>query len=83
MDDRNAPVVSLGEWIITFIVLAIPIVNIVMLFVWAFSGATNPSKQNFCKATLIVYLVCFVLFFLFGGMAFFGAMMSGGVPTPT
>ena len=69
MDNRTAPVISLGEWIITFIVLAIPIVNIIMLFVWGFSSATNPSKQNFCRATLILYLVCIVLFFLFGGMA--------------
>lgn len=84
MDNRgNAPVISLGEWIITFIVLAIPIVNIIMLFVWAFSSGTNPSKQNFCKATLIIYLVCIVLFFLFGGLAFFTAMTQGGIPTPT
>jgi glycopeptide antibiotics resistance protein len=74
MDNRTAPVISLGEWIITFIVLAIPIVNIIMLFVWGFSSATNPSKQNFCRATLILYLVCIVLFFLFGGMAMLTAM---------
>jgi len=81
MDTRSAPVVTLGEWIITFIVLAIPIVNIIMLFVWGFSSTANPSKQNFCRATLILYLVCFVLFFLFGGMAFLGAMR--GMPQPT
>lgn len=81
MDNRNAPVISLGEWIITFIVLAIPLVNIIMLFVWGFSSGTNPSKQNFCKATLIVYLVCIVLFFLFGGMTFLAAMR--GMPSTT
>jgi glycopeptide antibiotics resistance protein len=81
MDNRSAPVISLGEWIITFIVLAIPLVNIIMLFVWGFSSGTNPSKANFCKATLIIYLVCIVLFFLFGGMAFLGAMR--GMPSTT
>jgi len=80
MENRTAPVISLGEWIITFIVLAIPIVNIIMLFVWGFSSATNPSKQNFCRATLILYLVCAVLFFLFGGMAMLTAMH--GMQTP-
>ena len=55
MDNRSAPVISLGEWIITFIVLAIPLVNIIMLFVWGFSSGTNPSKQNFCRAALILY----------------------------
>ena len=82
MDNRSAPVISLGEWIITFIVLAIPLVNIVMLFVWAFSSSTNPSKQNFCKANLIIYLVAIVCFFLFGGLAFFSAMHAG-IPTAT
>lgn len=81
MDNRTAPVISLGEWIITIIVLCIPIVGFIMLFVWGFSSSTNPSKQNFCRATLILYLVCFVLFFLFGGMAFLGAMR--GMPQPT
>ena len=50
MDNRSAPAISLGEWIITLIVLAIPLVNIIMLFVWGFSSGTNPSKGNFCKA---------------------------------
>jgi ABC-type multidrug transport system permease subunit len=81
MENRSAPVISLGEWIITFIVLAIPLVNIIMLFVWGFSSGTNPSKQNFCRAALILYAICFVLFFLFGGMAFLGAMR--GMPQGT
>jgi glycopeptide antibiotics resistance protein len=74
MENRTAPVLSLGDWIITFIILAIPLVNIIMLFVWGFSSNTNPNKQNFAKATLIIYLVAIVCFFLFGGLAFFGAM---------
>ena len=50
---------------------------------WGFSSGTNPSKQNFCRATLIVYLVAFVCFFLFGGLAFFSAMHGAAVPTGT
>lgn len=67
---------SLGDWLITFIVLAIPLVNIVMLFVWGFSSTTNPNKSNFCKAYLIIFLVMVVLFFLFGGMAMMTAMQQ-------
>ena len=51
---------SMPAWLGGFIVLAIPLVNVIMLFVWGFSSGTNPSKQNFCRATLIVYLICFV-----------------------
>lgn len=80
MENRDvAPVMSLGDWIITFIILMIPIVNIVMLFVWAFSSGTNPNKANFCKAYLILALIGIVVFFLFGGVAMMSAMsgMSG------
>ncbi|MGB0135006.1 hypothetical protein [Dokdonella sp.] len=77
MENRSsAPVMSLGDWIITFIVLMIPLVNIIMLFVWGFSKTTNPNKSNFCKAYLILVLISVVLFFLLGGMAFMSGMGS-------
>lgn len=83
MENRSsAPVMSLGDWIITFIVLAIPLVNIIMLFVWGFSSSTNPNKSNFCKAYLILMLIAIVLFFLFGGLAFMSAMSGAGTPAP-
>ncbi|MFS6938617.1 hypothetical protein [Neisseria animaloris] len=56
-----APAVGLGEWIVTLIVLMIPLVNIIMLLVWAFSSGTNPSKANFCKAQLLFMLVSIVI----------------------
>lgn len=77
MENRSsAPVMSLGDWIITFIILCIPIVGIVMMFVWAFSKSTNPNKANFCKASLILTLISIVLMFLFGGAAIM-SLMSG------
>lgn len=70
---REAAPVSLGDWILTLIVLAIPLVNIVMLFVWGFSSGTNPSKQNYCRAALIFTAVVVVLWILFA--ATFGAAL--------
>lgn len=62
--------VSIGDWIITLIISMIPLVNIVMLLVWAFGSNTNPSKANWAKAYLafIAILVGFymVLFFVIG-----------------
>ncbi|MCR8659367.1 hypothetical protein [Paenibacillus endoradicis] len=67
IQEQVAPVVSVKEWLISFLILLIPIVNIVMMFVWAFGGG-NPSKANFFKASLIwaaiitiLYVVIFVL----------------------
>lgn len=73
----QAPVVSVKHWILTFILSAIPIVNIVMLFVWAFGDSTNPNKKNYARASLllaaifiVLYIVFAVLFVVvFGGMA--------------
>lgn len=60
-------VVSTKEWIITLLILMIPLVNIVMVFVWAFGGGSNPSKANYFKASLIVGAIGIVLWFLFVG----------------
>ena len=61
---------SIGDWIITSIILAIPIVGFVMLFVWGFGSNTQPSKANWAKATLIVIGISFVFVFLFFGSIF-------------
>ena len=60
--------ISVGEWIITTIILAIPIVGFIMLFVWGFGSNTQPSKANWAKATLIMIGISIVLSFLFFGM---------------
>ncbi len=78
MDQNNAPVVRVGEWVITILLLAIPIVNLVMLFVWGFGGGANPSKSNFAKATLIwmaIGIILTIIFYTIFGAAMF-AMMS-------
>ena len=49
--------ISVGEWVITAIVAAIPIVGIVMMLVWAFGKTTNPNKSNWAKAMLIVSII--------------------------
>lgn len=57
--------VSVGEWIVTMILLAIPIVNIVMLCIWAFGGNAKPSKKNYALATLIVMAIMIVIAVIF------------------
>ncbi|HEX7326340.1 MAG TPA: hypothetical protein VF292_13465 [Rhodanobacteraceae bacterium] len=74
--DREVSPVSLGDWIITLIVLAIPIVGFVMLFVWGFADGTHPSKQNFCRAYLILMAIGVVLFVLFMATVGLGALTS-------
>lgn len=72
IDHQQAPVVSVKEWLITNLILMIPLVNIVMTIVWAFGSNTNPNKANYFKAALIlfvIYLVLAVAVVIFGSAA--------------
>lgn len=53
--------VTLGEWMVSFLLMLIPCVNIILMFVWAFSNSEKKSKSNFFKAALIWYGICMVL----------------------
>ena len=61
---------SISDWIITSIILAIPIVGFVMLFVWGFGSNTQPSKANWAKASLIMIGISIVIALLFFGSIF-------------
>jgi fatty acid desaturase len=60
MSENQSKTVSMGEWVWTLILCAIPGVNIVMAFVWAFGGA-KPSKRNLFRAWLLLALAGIVL----------------------
>jgi membrane-associated HD superfamily phosphohydrolase len=56
---------SIGDWIVTFIVTAIPLVGFIMLFVWAFGDGTHPSKKTWAQAYLILMVVVIILMIIF------------------
>ncbi len=67
MRQPNPPPVTFGEWMLTMLLMCIPVVNVVLLFVWAFSSAANPNKANWAKASLAwfaIFLVVYILFFV-------------------
>ena len=77
MDDQTSQYkpVSLGEWMVTILLCAIPLVNIVMLFVWGFSASTQPSKANWAKASLI-WLAIVIVFYIVVVLIIVGGMTS-------
>jgi hypothetical protein len=64
-DPLTAPM-SLGAYIGFFLLLCIPLANIVLLFVWAFGSAVNRNKKNLARALLIFLLIFVVLAIIFG-----------------
>ena len=52
-EHQKSNVLSIGDWMVTLLISAIPFVNLIMMFVWAFDSSTNPNKANWAKASLI------------------------------
>ena len=69
---------SVGQWLLTFLIFAIPIAGFIMLFVWGF-GNENTPRKNFCRAYLIMYAIIFGLYILLiiGSVVCFGGLLSG------
>jgi hypothetical protein len=62
---KNHDTLSVGDWMIILLLISIPVVNIIMLFVWALSSDTNVTKSNFAKAALMWFVVIIILWLLF------------------
>ena len=75
MENANYQPVTVGNWILTYLLMCIPFVNIILLFVWAFGSNTPKSKANWAKASLIWMLIGLVIGILFVAMGS-AAMLS-------
>ena len=78
-EDTKEEPLSVGQWILTILVMSIPLVNLIMLFVWGFGSEGNKGRANFCKAQLIWIAIgiglAIVLGLLFGSI--FASILSG------
>ena len=69
---NNTTDMSVGAWVGTLILTAIPIVGFICLIVWAVSSSTEKqSRKNWAIAQLIIMLVTMVLSIVL--VAVFGA----------
>jgi hypothetical protein len=63
MNDTEYKPLKISDWIVSLMLLIIPLVNIITPIVWAASSSTHPSKKSFAQAYLIIIGVVFVLAF--------------------
>lgn len=63
---------TVGKWIITYIVLGLPLVGFIFYFIWGF-GSGPKARQTYCKACLILaaigvalYILIFILLAVLG-----------------
>ncbi len=70
--DQYDETVSIGDWVGSMVLSSIPVVGFIMMLVWAFGSNAKPSKRNFFRAYLILWVVGLVLsvifFFMIPGM---------------
>ncbi len=57
---------SVGAFIGIAFLMMIPIVNLVLLIVWACGGAKNPNTRNYARASLIMMVVYIILSIILG-----------------
>lgn len=79
MENQQAPVMSVKDWLITTLICVIPLVGFIMLFVWAFGSEGNPNRANWAKAALIWMVISFVLVILMWGTIAAIFLGSGGM----
>ncbi|NLW88968.1 MAG: hypothetical protein GXY43_04495 [Clostridiaceae bacterium] len=69
--------VSIGDWIITFILSGLPVIGFIMLIVWAFGSDAPQSKKNWARASLILGLIGFAIVILLYVFVFAAMIASG------
>lgn len=72
---------SVGSWMITLLLVGIPLVGFVYLLVLALGSGGSPSKRNFARALFIWQIIALIglilVFVLFGGAIMAGLQNSG------
>lgn len=65
MEQQNTPqIMSVKDWVITLLLTCIPLVGIILLFVWAFGNDGNKIRQNWAKGNLIVAAIVLALYLI-------------------
>jgi hypothetical protein len=67
---------TIGQWLVTMLVMGIPIVGFVLAIIWATGNDVNRSKKTFCQATLIFGAILLVFYGIIFAV-FAGAMING------
>ena len=63
MAEDTAPL-KVSDFFVMLLVACIPLVNIILLLIWAFSSGTNVNRKNFCRAYLIMMVIMWVISFI-------------------
>ncbi len=77
-NEHNEKPISVGQWMLNMFLTYIPLVNIIMLIIWAVSTTEPQSKVNWARARLIWMAIGIVFIFLFYAAIFAFLISMGG-----
>jgi hypothetical protein len=55
---------EVGDWLFTFLITIVPIVNILALFFWAFTSNVNINRSNWAKASLYFFAFWIIMYII-------------------
>lgn len=76
--EQNEEPISVGQWMLNLLLTYLPLVNIIMLIVWAVSNDIPKSKSNWAKAKLIWMAIAIFLTIIFYGAIIALIAATGG-----
>ena len=68
-----------GQYIGMLLLMCVPILDVILLFVWSFGGSVNLNKKNYARAMLIVCAIGLILSIIFGAAltSIIGELLGG------
>jgi hypothetical protein len=75
---KEAPI-STGGWFGILFLLALPVINILLIIIWAVGGTGKINKRNFSRAVLIWMLIGGILSLIIGVIFYIFFAGSGGL----
>ena len=56
-ENNNSPITTKG-WLKIILLMLIPIVDLILLFIWSFGSNKNENIRTFSRATLLMLAIC-------------------------
>lgn len=62
-----SPAMRMVDWLIVLIICVLPVVNVIVLIIWALDNKGNPNRKSFSQAMLLLFAVEILLMSMFFG----------------
>ncbi|MBM6828592.1 hypothetical protein H9X85_02960 [Anaerotignum lactatifermentans] len=76
-EEASREPLSVGSYFLMFLIMAIPVVNLIFLIYWAVGKQVNVNRKNFSRAALIYVVAGTLVAIVFAVMIFLGLAKVG------